>query len=40
MRTHEGSAPPPGFRYTSDTNTEWLSVEELRAIADDVEAVA
>ncbi|MEA2195328.1 MAG: UDP-N-acetylglucosamine 4,6-dehydratase/5-epimerase [Solirubrobacteraceae bacterium] len=40
MRTHEGTTPPPGFRYTSDTNTEWLSVEELRAIAEDVEAVA
>jgi UDP-N-acetylglucosamine 4,6-dehydratase len=40
MRRHEGQTPPPGFRFTSDTNTEWLSVEELRAIAEDVEAVA
>jgi UDP-N-acetylglucosamine 4,6-dehydratase len=40
MRVHEGRRPPAGFRYTSDTNTEWLSVEDLRAIAADVEAVA
>jgi UDP-N-acetylglucosamine 4,6-dehydratase len=40
MREHEGRRPPAGFRYTSDTNTEWLSVEDLRAIAADVEAVA
>ena len=40
MRAHPGTAPTPGFRYTSDTNTEWLTVEDLRAIADDVEAVA
>jgi UDP-N-acetylglucosamine 4,6-dehydratase len=25
---------PEGFRYTSDTNTEWLSIDELRAMAD------
>jgi UDP-N-acetylglucosamine 4,6-dehydratase len=25
---------PEGFRYTSDTNTRWLSVEELRAMVD------
>jgi UDP-N-acetylglucosamine 4,6-dehydratase len=25
---------PEGFRYTSDTNSQWLSVEQLRALAD------
>ncbi|MBA3747396.1 MAG: UDP-N-acetylglucosamine 4,6-dehydratase (inverting) [Solirubrobacterales bacterium] len=40
MRTHEGTTPPPGFRYTSDTNSEWLTVDDLRAIAAGVEAVA
>jgi UDP-N-acetylglucosamine 4,6-dehydratase len=23
-----------GFRYTSDTNTKWLTIEQLRAMAD------
>lgn len=27
-----GDILPEGFRYTSDTNTEWLSVEQLRAM--------
>jgi UDP-N-acetylglucosamine 4,6-dehydratase len=27
-----GRPLPDGFRYTSDTNTEWLSVEELRRL--------
>lgn len=26
----EGKLVPSGFRYTSDTNTDWLSVEQLR----------
>jgi UDP-N-acetylglucosamine 4,6-dehydratase len=25
---------PPGFRYTSDANTQWLSVEDLRRLLD------
>ena len=40
MRTHAGMTPAPGFRYASDTNTEWLNVDDLRAIAAEVEAVA
>ncbi|MBA2487793.1 MAG: UDP-N-acetylglucosamine 4,6-dehydratase (inverting) [Chloroflexi bacterium] len=30
----EGKQLAEGFRYASDTNTEWLSVERLRAMAD------
>jgi UDP-N-acetylglucosamine 4,6-dehydratase len=33
---HAGSELPPGFRYTSDNNTEWLNVEQLREITADV----
>jgi len=29
-----GSRVPEGFRYSSDANTHWLTVEELRALAD------
>jgi UDP-N-acetylglucosamine 4,6-dehydratase len=28
-----GKPCPDGFRYSSDKNTQWLSVEELRAVA-------
>ena len=28
----EGTPLPDGFRYTSDTNSQWLSVEELREL--------
>jgi UDP-N-acetylglucosamine 4,6-dehydratase len=28
----EGTPVPDGFSYTSDTNTEWLSIDALRAI--------
>jgi UDP-N-acetylglucosamine 4,6-dehydratase/5-epimerase len=31
---------PEGFRYSSDTNDRWLSVDELREMAADVKAVA
>lgn len=31
-----GKALPENFRYTSDTNTEWLSVEELRNLVADI----
>ncbi|HMS61570.1 MAG TPA: UDP-N-acetylglucosamine 4,6-dehydratase (inverting) [Solirubrobacteraceae bacterium] len=34
-----GERPPTGFRYTSDGNTEWLSVEDLQAWAAEVKAV-
>jgi UDP-N-acetylglucosamine 4,6-dehydratase len=29
----EGEELPPGFRYASDTNEEWLSAEQLREMA-------
>ncbi|MCG6172598.1 UDP-N-acetylglucosamine 4,6-dehydratase (inverting) [Anoxybacillus sp. LAT_11] len=33
----EGGNPlPDGFKYTSDTNTEWLTVEELRALVEEM----
>jgi UDP-N-acetylglucosamine 4,6-dehydratase len=31
---------PAGFRYTSDTNDQWVTVEQLREMAADVKAVA
>jgi UDP-N-acetylglucosamine 4,6-dehydratase/5-epimerase len=37
---HEGTRVPRGFRYTSDTNDRWLSVDEVRAMAADVKAAA
>jgi hypothetical protein len=30
--TPEGRKLPDGFSYTSDTNTDWLSVEQLRKL--------
>ena len=30
--TQEGTAPAEGFRYSSDTNTEWLTCEQLSAL--------
>lgn len=32
-----GKVLPDGFAYTSDKNTEWLSIEELRALVEDME---
>jgi UDP-N-acetylglucosamine 4,6-dehydratase len=32
-----GKPCPGGFRYSSDTNTQWLSTEELRSMVDQVE---
>jgi UDP-N-acetylglucosamine 4,6-dehydratase/5-epimerase len=33
----EGGKPlPEEFKYTSDTNTQWLTVEELRALVEDM----
>ena len=35
---HNGGEPcPEGFRYASDTNDQWLSVEELRRMLKDLE---
>jgi UDP-N-acetylglucosamine 4,6-dehydratase/5-epimerase len=31
-----GKPLPDGFKYTSDTNTEWLTVEELRALVEEM----
>jgi UDP-N-acetylglucosamine 4,6-dehydratase len=31
---HGGRPCPDGFRYSSDTNTRWLSVDDLRALLD------
>lgn len=31
MEGREGTLVPPGFSYTSDKNSEWLTVEQLRA---------
>ncbi|TCT26463.1 UDP-N-acetylglucosamine 4,6-dehydratase [Melghiribacillus thermohalophilus] len=31
-----GKPLPDGFKYTSDTNDEWLTVEELRALVEDL----
>jgi UDP-N-acetylglucosamine 4,6-dehydratase len=33
-----GDELPPGFRYSSDTNTEWLDAGHIRAMADTVPA--
>jgi UDP-N-acetylglucosamine 4,6-dehydratase/5-epimerase len=35
-----GEELPPGFRYASDNNDEWLNAEQLREIAAGVEPVA
>jgi UDP-N-acetylglucosamine 4,6-dehydratase len=40
MREHDGVLLEPGFRYTSDANTAWLSVDDLREMAAGVKAVA
>jgi UDP-N-acetylglucosamine 4,6-dehydratase/5-epimerase len=31
----QGRRLPPGFRYTSDTNTRWLTTDELQALVDE-----
>lgn len=35
-----GQEPPTGFRYASDTNVEWLTVDDLKAIIADVHVPA
>jgi UDP-N-acetylglucosamine 4,6-dehydratase len=37
-RDHEGAPVAPGFRYTSDNNDWWLSVDEVREMAAGVKA--
>jgi UDP-N-acetylglucosamine 4,6-dehydratase len=37
---HDGRPLPDGFRYTSDSNTQWLSGEELQALVADLEIKA
>jgi UDP-N-acetylglucosamine 4,6-dehydratase/5-epimerase len=39
MREHEGVRLDTGFRYTSDNNDAWLTVDDLRDIAAGVQAV-
>jgi UDP-N-acetylglucosamine 4,6-dehydratase len=39
MREHEGVRLDSGFRYTSDDNDAWLTVDDLRDIAAGVQAV-
>ena len=34
---HGGTLLPEGFRYASDTNTQWLTKEELQAILKDLQ---
>ncbi|WP_435798976.1 UDP-N-acetylglucosamine 4,6-dehydratase (inverting) [Peribacillus asahii] len=34
--TASGKSLEDGFKYTSDSNTEWLSVEELRTLVEDM----
>jgi UDP-N-acetylglucosamine 4,6-dehydratase len=36
-RWPDTEASPDGFRYTSDTNSEWLSVDELRRLGEHAE---
>lgn len=33
---HDGSALPEGFRYTSDSNDQWLSVQQLKDLIQDL----
>jgi UDP-N-acetylglucosamine 4,6-dehydratase len=40
LREVSGKRMAEGFRYSSDSNDRWLGVEELRAMAADVTAVA
>jgi UDP-N-acetylglucosamine 4,6-dehydratase len=37
---YEGRSLPDGFRYGSDTNPQWLSMEQIRAIVAPFEAVS
>jgi UDP-N-acetylglucosamine 4,6-dehydratase/5-epimerase len=39
-RAHSGTPCPDGFRYSSDTNSHWLSVDELRRMLDPISVTA
>ena len=39
-RDHAGMPVARGFRYASETNDWWLSVDEVRAMSADVKALA
>ncbi|WP_445147914.1 UDP-N-acetylglucosamine 4,6-dehydratase (inverting) [Baekduia sp. Peel2402] len=39
-KAHDGAPVADGFRYASDTNDRWLTVDEVRAMAADVAPVA
>lgn len=32
LQGREGKKPPPGFAYTSDTNTDWLTSQDLKKL--------
>ena len=32
----KGKEMPDGFKYTSDLNTEWLTIDELRSLVIDM----
>ena len=34
-KCHEGRKLADGFKYSSDINTEWLSIDELRTLISD-----
>jgi UDP-N-acetylglucosamine 4,6-dehydratase len=34
---HQGKSLPHGFRYASNTNMEWLSIEDLKKIIEPIE---
>jgi UDP-N-acetylglucosamine 4,6-dehydratase len=33
---NEGTSLPDGFKYTSDSNEIWLTIEQLRVLAEDI----
>ena len=33
---NKGQACPPEFRYTSDNNTDWMSVADLKVLVDKI----
>jgi UDP-N-acetylglucosamine 4,6-dehydratase len=40
LKPVEGDRLPSGFRYTSDTNSEWLTVDQLVDLAADVQPIS
>ena len=39
LAKHGGKKCADGFRYSSETNTQWLSIEEIRAMVGLSEAI-